>query len=206
MELLDSFENELTRGPFRNYRAEYRDKKHATFRTDGAFSIGKSLNARGAKSFETPHPWRKDKGVYSRPIVKSTKPAWMKRLYALGGRILRKLDPEFAQGDDWVMHVSRITSTSNYVKAHVDAQDASYQIAISFGPHDGELAKLGCRDAHGEWHAINNHRRPLKMDGRLSHRLELDPRFAGTRFSLIFFKLTSDKPAPDPVWGTPCLL
>ena len=58
---------------------QYRDNnKKVRFNLEWSMLMGHTTNALGAKSFETPHNFKKCKGVYVKPMEERKLPKWKK--------------------------------------------------------------------------------------------------------------------------------
>ena len=183
-------------------KTQYRDNnKKVRFNLEWSMLIGHTTNALGAKSFETPHNFKKGRGVYVKPVEERTMSKWKKELWALSKELISIVDPDFADGE-YVVNYSCMTKPEQYVKKHVDSDDISHQYALALGNYSG--AKLRCYDEEDNVLGdFDYHRKICKMDGRLPHELIQD-NFKGKRFCVIWFKLYDHRKAePDPICRTP---
>ena len=183
-------------------KTQYRDKKKKLkFNLEWSMLMGHTTNALGAKSFETPHNFKKGKGVYVKPMEERKLPKWKKELWALSKELISVIDPDFAEGE-YVVNYSCMTKPEQYVKKHVDGEDISHQYALALGNYSG--AYLRCYDEkENVLGDFDYNRKVCKMDGRLPHELIQDD-FQGIRFCVIWFKLYDHRKAePDPICRTP---
>ena len=165
---------------------QYRDKtKKLKFNLEWAFLMGYNCSALGAQSFETPHNFKKGKGVYIKPIEERKLPKWKQELWALSKELITLTDPDFAAGE-YVVNFASMTKPEQYVKKHVDSEDISHQYALTLGNYRN--AYLRCYDEEdnvlGEF---DYHRKIFKMDGRLPHEV-ISENFEGERFTIVWFK------------------
>jgi len=191
---------------------QYRDKtKKKTFNLKNSFLLGRTTNALGAGrtksgeySFATPHnmPSKKGKGVCLKPVSERKLPKWKKELWEVSKQLITKIDPDFAEGEDYVVNYACMNDPNHHVKKHVDGDDISYQYAMTLGDYKG--AKLRCYDADDSVIGDFDYKRRIcKMDGRLPHELIMDD-FEGTRYCIIWFKsYDRRKSTPDPLFDTP---
>lgn len=201
-ELMDKIEQILKRV---NYDKQYRDKtKKTKFNLEWAFLLGHNISALGAKSFETPHNFKKGKGVCVTPVETRNLPKWKIELWKLSKQLLMLIDPDFASGE-YVVNYSCMTKKEQYVKKHVDSDDISHQYALALGNYRN--ASLRCYDEHDNVLGdFDYNRKVCKMDGRLPHEL-VSENFEGERFCVIWFKSYDHrKTEPDPICKEPCFV
>ena len=188
-----------------NLTKQYRDKtKKVKFNLQWAFLLGHNCSALGAKSFETPHTFKKGKGVCITRVEDRNLPKWKLELWDLSKKLIKMIDPDFAEGE-YVVNYSCMKSADQYVKKHVDADDISYQYALALGNYKG--AKLRCYDnSNNVLGDFDYHRRICKMDGRLPHEL-ITENFQGERFCVIWFKSYDHRKfEADPIFRQPCFV
>lgn len=192
---------------------QYRDKtKKKTFNLKNSFLLGRTTNALGAGktnngdfSFATAHnmPCKKGKGVCLTPVAERKLPKWKKDLWEVSKKLITKIDPDFAEGEDYVVNYSCMNDPNHYVKKHKDADDISYQYALALGDYKGATLRCYAEDDTTVLGDFDYHRKICKMDGRLSHELVMDG-FEGTRYCIIWFKsYDRRKNTPDPIFNTP---
>ena len=183
---------------------QYRDKtKKVRFNLEWSFLLGQNISALGAKSFETPHNFKKGKGVCLTPVESRKLPKWKLELWDLSKQLIQLIDPDFADGE-YVVNYSCMRKAEQYVKKHVDADDISHQYALALG--DYKNAKLRLYDEHDRILGdFDYDHKVCKMDGRLPHELISEGGFEGERFCVIWFKSYDHrKIEPDPIFNTPC--
>ena len=184
---------------------QYRDKtKKLKFNLEWAFLMGYNCSALGAKSFETPHNFKKGKGVCVTPVEERKLPKWKQELWALSKELITLTDPDFAAGE-YVVNFASMTKPEQYVKKHVDSEDISHQYALTLGNYRN--AYLRCYDEEdnvlGEF---DYHRKIFKMDGRLPHEV-ISENFEGERFTIVWFKTYDHrKTEPDLICKMPCFV
>ena len=184
---------------------QYRDKtKKVKFNLEWAFLMGHNISALGAKSFETPHNFKKGKGVCVKPVEERNIAKWKKELWTLSKELITLTDADFAAGE-YVVNYSCMTKPEQYVKKHVDGDDISHQYALALGDYRG--AHLRCYDEYDNVLGDFDYNRKIcKMDGRLPHELVSD-NFQGERFCVIWFKTYDHrKTEPDPIFREPCFV
>ena len=184
---------------------QYRDKtKKLKFNLEWAFLMGHNCSALGAKSFETPHNFKKGKGVCVTQVEERNIAKWKKELWALSKELITMTDPDFAAGE-YVVNFASMIKPEHYVKKHVDSEDISYQYALTLGHYRG--AHLRCYDE--QENVLGNfdyYRKVFKMDGRLPHEVITD-NFQGERFTIVWFKTYDHrKTEPDPIFREPCFV
>lgn len=164
-------------------KRDNKNKKH--FSLEWQLGMGRSISALGATAFETPHNFKKGVGVCMADVKNSTRPKWQKELYAKSKELIILIDSDFAANDDFVVNVGCMCDASkHYCKKHVDSMDIEYQYATVLGDCTG--GGLTTWNSDGTSQYMNNHRKVLKMDGRLPHQVEP---FTGRRYCVIFYKL-----------------
>lgn len=184
---------------------QYRDKtKKLKFNLEWAFLMGYNCSALGAKSFETPHNFKKGKGVYLKPVEDRNYPKWKLELWALAKELITLTDPDFAAGE-YVVNFASMTKPEQYVKKHVDNEDISHQYALTLGNYRN--AYLRCYDDQDNVLGdFDYYRKIFKMDGRLPHEVISD-NFDGQRFTIVWFKTYDHrKTEPDLICQKPCFM
>ena len=185
-------------------KKQYRDQKKEKFNLEWAFLLGHTCNALGATSFETPHNFKKGKGVAVKPVEERNLPKWKKQLWALSKELITLIDKDFAAGE-YVVNYSCMTQPNHFVKKHVDSDDISHQYAMALGEYSG--AYLRCYDEEDNVLGDFDYQYEVcKMDGRLPHELISDD-FEGERFCVIWFKSYDHrKTEADPICREPCMM
>jgi hypothetical protein len=183
--------------------------KRKGFQTTKHLSMGRSIQALGATGFEHKHTWREGKGVYMGDICERYAANTFKgRLWRLAYTLLVQVDPWFGLDQDYVLQVSMMRR-GDFVPKHIDAEDASYQLAFTLGKFAGGQLRVYDRqktvDTTARPDAYDNRRKVLKFDGRYVH--DVTPVTAGTRYSVIFYK-TWDRRlrGPRPLLSKPSFL
>ena len=183
---------------------QYRDKtKKVNFNLEWAFLLGEgTTNALGATSFETPHNFKKGRGVCLTKVEKRSLPKWKLKLWKLSKQLITLIDPDFAAGE-FVVNYSCMNKPEQYVKKHVDSDDVSHQYAMALGNYKNAALRLYDENDKviGDF---DYHKKVCKMDGRLPHELVSDG-FEGERFCVIWFKSYDHRQTKaDPIFKTPC--
>ena len=185
-------------------KKQYRDQKKERFNLEWAFLLGHNISALGAKSFETPHNFKKGKGVCVTPVEERNIAKWKKELWALSKELITMIDPDFAAGE-YVVNYACMTQPEHFVKKHVDSDDISHQYSMALGEYSG--AYLRCYDEEDNVLGDFDYQYEVcKMDGRLPHELISDD-FEGERFCVVWFKTYDHrKTEPDPICREPCFM
>jgi hypothetical protein len=169
-----------------------RDTNKNQFSNRWQLHAGRSTQALGAKSFEHPHNCKKGKGVFLG--TKSLSEDHQEAIRDKAKELLVHVCPDFQCEGDYVTNFSCMIGDdpSMYVKTHVDEADVSWQIGFSMGK-DCTGGHITLWNPDGTTQTVDYTNRPVKMDGRLPHRISpiraraLTPE--GKRFCVIFFKL-----------------
>ena len=157
----------------------------STFSTNFQLGLGRSCGALGAKSFETPHNFKKGVGVYMQDIQTSSRAKWKRALWVAAKELLLEIDADFAEHDDFCVNFSKMTDGSlHWVRKHVDGRDIAHQYGIVLGDNQG--GELQAWNSDGTSQLVDYRHAVLKMDGRLPHAVLP---FEGERYCVIFYKL-----------------
>ena len=157
----------------------------STFSTEFQLGLGRSCGALGAKSFETPHNFKRGVGVYMQDIQTSRRPRWQRALWVAAKELLLEIDPDFAEHDDYCVNFSKMTDGSlHWVRKHVDGRDIAHQYGLVLG--DSQGGELQVWNSDGTSQVVDYRHKVLKMDGRLPHAVLP---FEGERYCVIFYKL-----------------
>ena len=191
------------------FKKQHRDgRKRKNFSLAGSFKIGLGSTQPGnLKHIGKPGFVRHNfmnTAAYVRPVEDQKVPALWKKAYRKAMRVLRGIDPGYAEGET-VVQFAYMSSPMHYVARHRDANDISHQYAMSLGDYKG--ATLRVYDGSGKAHDMDNRHKIVKFDGRLPHEVIVDQSFHGERFTVIYYKnYDSRKSRPDPVVGTPSIV
>ena len=182
-------------------RSQARDKKCKNFKYLWQVHMGRTTQCLGARNFCYPHNFVAGKGVYMHDISSSKRTRWIKDVYRLCRKIIRKIDFEYAgEKDDWVVNISAMNNKSHYIKKHIDKSDIDSQYGFTLGNYKG--GTLSSYNELGVKIELKNCRRIVRFDGRLPH--EVSPVISGERYSIIFFKLFDRRMSiPAPILGQP---
>ena len=211
-ELMSGIQSILDSQNSKGMSGQYRDKlKKKNFNLQSAFlsgattnALGASPNKEGTSNFGTPHniPEKRGKGACLTPVLERKLPKWEKQLWVLSEKLIKLIDPEFAEGE-YVVNYSTMTEPKHHVKKHTDSHDISYQYGLSLGNYEGSF-KTRIYDKHDNMEGDYDYKnRVLKMDGRLPHEV-ISEGFSGVRHCVIFYKSYDyRKTVCDPVFDTP---
>ena len=178
------------------------------FSTSQHLSMGRSVNALGAAGFAARHTWLPGRGLYMRDIHDRYPAGTFRgKLWRLTHRLLQRVDPWYAQDQDYVLQVSKMHA-GDAVPLHTDAQDASYQLAFTLGDYTGgrlRLYEATAPEAVGPdtpSRTYDNRYKVLKFDGRYAH--DVTPVESGTRYCVIFYKTWDRRlSGPQPLRAEP---
>ena len=183
-----------------NTKKQARNKNRKTVNAEWLIYAGRTTNALGGKSFETPHEFLPSVGVYVNDIEKSSKPKAVKAAYKKAMEILRMFAPTYAgteTKDFVVVQFMKLRNSSNYFKAHTDSKDIDVQYLFSLGQATCDTVIYDKNDK--ERKRVQYHERIFCMDGRFKHKLDTST-LHGTRYSVVYFKLS------DPRYKRPAKL
>ena len=178
-----------------------------------SFHIGYTSFTFGAKSFTTPHPIQtppyQSLGICTTPpLEKPSTPPYQKILFSKGTEIMKLVDPEFVS-KHYVVHFSKMSSSSHEVPLHVDDHDIAPQYIVYLGNWTGaELRAYQTTKVErtSTYHSLSSPRQFLYLDGRLAHEL-VKYNFQGVRYVMIVYQLwREDKLTPDPYLFPPQLI
>ena len=150
-------------------------------------SIGRSVQARGAKGFDVNHNIYPNLSVYMPTNMLTTLTTSRRQLYREARKLIHLVDPEYAANDDWVVQFSFMTdSTIHYVRRHVDKMDLTYQYALQLGSEmtGGVLRTWSSPTSYLD---TNYYHRIVRFDGRYPH--EVVGAFNGERATVIYYKV-----------------
>lgn len=130
----------------------------------------------GCTNFTEPHNITSGKygnlGVNLTPALQKQKPKWLKELYSAATNMFALVDPAFV-AKQYVIHFSKMTSSSHVVPSHTDERDICHQILVNFG--DFRNATLYCHSNSNKYQpssqycCFNGVREFIRLDGRLVH-------------------------------------
>ena len=183
-------------------------KKH--FYLEGSFKVGTGSTQVGNLQHVTSgrrnfvrHPFL-NTAAYVAPVSEQKISAPAKEAHALAAKILRKVDPNYVEGE-YVTQFSLMTKSEHYVKKHTDSNDISYQYALGLGDNSG--APLRLYSSHAEnspYSDVDYSYKVVKFDGRLPHEVRVPADFKGERYSVIWYKnFDARKTTADPIFNTP---
>ena len=211
MQLMKRLRKHLQRNPTL-FRTQHRDGKHnRQFRLSGSFKVGTGSTQAGHLQFarrgspnHIQHNFR-NTGVFVERVKSQRARKFISaakyKAYRLAMKIFKGVDREYCKGE-CLVNFSRMASSDQYVKRHVDSNDIAPQYALSLGNYQG--AQLRCYLPNGEYRDFFNKNKIVKLDGRLPHEVVGMEDFSGERFSIIVYKnYDSRKTAADPLFTDP---
>ena len=181
-----------------------RNKRKDKINSNFLVHLGRTQSALGARGFETPHEFRRGKGVYTKRIAVSCHPPWLKRAWDLALPIINKVCPGYAgEGNYIVMQFSRMTSPSHFFKKHTDAHDIDQQYLFTLGPGECDTVIYTRPNGRDEKCRIRYRERVVRMDGRVHHMVDTKD-LKAERFAVIFYKMSDPRyKAPAPIMEDP---